>query len=95
MRRSERDARRPRAASPGHRAAVRIIALAGLVHMLRNRAFRVRLIIVAIGVVAAGRMGRENAAGAFARLVAWDKRQVKRLERKVKAQGRVITGSRR
>jgi hypothetical protein len=74
---------------------MRMIALAVLVHMLRSRRFYERLTTVTIGVVAAGGIGRENEASTIARLAAWDKRQVERLERKAKAQGRAITGSRK
>jgi hypothetical protein len=85
MSRSGPDGRRPRAASPGHRTAIRLIALAGLVRVLRSRRIHVGLTSVAIGVVVAGQIAREKQASALARLAAWDKRQAERLGRKAKA----------
>ena len=61
--------------------------------MLRSRRFYQRMITVAIAVGALRRIGQENQASTMARLTAWDKRQVQRLERKAKRQGQVIKGS--
>jgi hypothetical protein len=86
-------ARRPRAAGRGHRAAKRLIVLATVVHMLRSRRFYAWVISVAIALGALGRIGQENQASSRARLAAWDKRQIQRLERKAKAQGRAVRGA--
>jgi len=88
---SDRADRRP--PNRGHKAAWRLIALAAVVHMLRSRRFYQRVITVAIAIGAMGRIGQENQASTRARLAAWDKRQVKRLERKAKAQGRAVKGA--
>jgi hypothetical protein len=85
--------RRQRAVGADHRAARRMVALATVVHMLRSRRFYLRMITVAIAVGALRRIGQENQASTMARLTAWDKRQVQRLERKAKRQGQVIKGS--
>jgi hypothetical protein len=85
--------RRPRAVGADHRSAVRMVALATVVHMLRSRHFYQRVIIVVIALGALRRIGQENQASTMARLAAWDKRQVQRLERKAKHQGRVIKGA--
>jgi hypothetical protein len=82
--------RRPRAAGADHRAAMRLVALATVVHMLRSRQFYQRVITVAIAVGALRRIGQENQASTMARLGAWDKRQVQRLERQAKRRGRAI-----
>ena len=82
-----------RAAGADHRAAMRMVALATVVHMLRSRRFYQRMITVAIAVGALRRIGQENQASTMARLSAWDKRQVQRVERKAKRQGQVIKGS--
>jgi hypothetical protein len=70
-----------------------MVALATVVHMLRSRHFYQRVIIVVIALGALRRIGQENQASTMARLAAWDKRQVQRLERKAKHQGRVIKGA--
>ena len=82
-----------RAAGGDHRAAMRVVALATVVHMLRSRRFYQRMITIAIAVGALRKIGQENQASTVARLSAWDKRQVQRLERKAKRQGPVIKGA--
>ncbi|HEY1344670.1 MAG TPA: hypothetical protein VGF54_06790 [Streptosporangiaceae bacterium] len=83
--------RRTRAAD--HGAALRMVALATAVHMLRSRRFYQRVITIVIALGALRRIGQENQASTMARLAAWDKRQVQRLERKAKRQARVIKGA--
>ena len=77
----------------GHRTAMRMIVLATVAHMLRSRRFYARLITVVVAVRALGQIGHENEASTMARLTAWDKRQVQRLERKAQRQVRAIKGS--
>jgi hypothetical protein len=62
--------------------------------MLRSRRFYERVIAFAVVVAALAGISRENRASTMARLTAWDKRQVQRLERKAKAHGRAIKGTR-
>jgi len=62
-------------------AALRVIGLAVLFHMLRSPRFYQRLAIGAVVLAALGRMGQENRAGAMARLAAWNKREIQRFER--------------
>jgi len=94
MTRPGRDARTPpRGARADHRSAIRMIALATVVHMLRSRRFYARVITVVVAVRALGQIGKENQASTTARLAAWDKRQLQRLERKAKAQGRAVKGT--
>ena len=76
--------RRPRAASADHRAAMHMVGLATVVHMRRSRHFYQRVITVAIALGALKPIGQENQASTMARLAAWDKRQIQRLERKAK-----------
>ncbi len=85
--------RGPRAAGGNHRAAMRMVSLATVVHMLRSRRFYQRMITVAIAVGALRRIGQENQASTKARLSAWDKRQVQRVERKAKRQGQLVKGA--
>jgi hypothetical protein len=86
-------ARRARAAGGGQRTAMRVIVLATLVHMLRSRRFYARVITVVVAVRALGQIGKENEASTMARLAAWDKRQVERVQRKAKSQGRAVKGT--
>jgi hypothetical protein len=72
---------------------MRMVALATVAHMLRSRRFYKRVITVAIALGALGQIGQQNQASTRARLAAWDKRQVQRLERKAKAQGRAVKGT--
>ena len=52
--------------------------------MLRSRSFYERVAFAAIVVAAAAKLGQENQARNFARLAAWNKRQIERLEHKAK-----------
>jgi hypothetical protein len=61
---------------------MRLTRLALLGHMLRSRSFYERVAFAAIVLVALTRLGQENQAKNLARLAAWNKRQVERLERK-------------
>ena len=72
---------------------MRLLALATVVHVLRSRRFYQRVITVAVALGALRQIGREDQASTMARLAAWDKRQVQRMERKAKRQGRVIKGA--
>jgi len=76
----------------GHRTAMRVIALATVAHMLRSRRFYARLITVIVAVRALGQIGHENQTNNLARLSAWDKRQVQRLENKAKRHVGAIKG---
>jgi hypothetical protein len=72
---------------------MRVIALAAVAHMLRSRRFYERVGTVAVALAAVGQIGQQNQASTRARLAAWDKRQVQRVERKAKAQGRAVKGT--
>ena len=60
-----------------------LISLAMLGHMLRSRRFYEGLAFAAVGLAALSSLGQESRTQAFARLAAWNKRQVQLLERKV------------
>jgi hypothetical protein len=60
------------------------LGVAGVATILRSRRFYERVIVSAIGAAAVARLGKENQDKNLARLSAWDKRQVKRLEEKAK-----------
>jgi hypothetical protein len=82
---SNQDAgRRPQVPGRDDRAAARLTSLALLGHMLRSRSFYERVAFAAIVLAALAKLGQENQARNIARLAAWNKRQVQRLERKAK-----------
>ena len=81
------------AAQPGDsgfegKAALRLIGLGLVGHVLRSRRFYERVIVGAIVLEALRGLGQENRASTFERLAAWNKRQVQLLERKAERQGR-------
>jgi hypothetical protein len=61
----------------------RLIGLALLGHMVRSRRFYERVAFAAVVLAALSRIGQENRTKTFARLTAWNKRQIQLLERKV------------
>jgi hypothetical protein len=82
---SNQDAgRRPQVPGRDGRTAARLTSLALLGHMLRSRSFYERVAFAAIVLAALAKLGQENQARNLARLAAWNKRQVQRLERKAK-----------
>ena len=76
--------RRPQVPGRDDRAGMRLTSLALLSHMLRSRSFYERVVFAAIVLAALAKLGQENQAKHFARLAAWNKRQIERLERKAK-----------
>jgi hypothetical protein len=81
------------AAQPGNsgfagKAALGLIGLGVVGHVLRSRRFHERVIVGVIVLGALRGLGQENRASAFERLAAWNKRQVQRLERKAERQAR-------
>jgi hypothetical protein len=80
--------RRSPTSSRDNRAAMRLIGLAVLGHMVRSRRFYERLTLAAIVLAALARLSRENRDITLARLSAWDKRQVQLLERKAERQAK-------
>lgn len=64
--------------------ARRLVRLALVGHMLRSRRFYERMAVGAIVLAALRGVGQENSASTMARLTAWNKREMERLERKVK-----------
>jgi hypothetical protein len=53
------------------------------------------MVVGVIVLAALGRMGQENRASALARLAAWNKGQVQRLERQAEREGRRLAGKAR
>jgi len=108
MSRSGHDARRPARAiapagsgapaprTPGfdQQMATRLVWLAVVHHMLRSRRFYQRVAVAVIALRALRQMGQENRASTMARLAAWNKREIQRLERKAKQPARAAKGTR-
>jgi hypothetical protein len=69
-------------------AALGLVGLGVVGHVLRSRRFYERAIIGAIVLGALRGLGQENRASAFERLAAWNKRQVQFLEREAERQAR-------
>ena len=66
----------------------------GLVgHMLRSPRFYETVAVAAIAVGSLRQIGQQNAASTTARLAAWNKREMQRLERKAQRQARAVKGS--
>ena len=66
----------------------------GLVgHVLRSPRFYQTVAVAAIAVGALRQVGQQNRASVMGRLSAWDKRQMKRLERRAQRQARAVKGS--
>ena len=63
--------------------AQRLVGLGLLGHMLRSPRFYERVALGAIVISALRGLGQENTASTMARLTAWNKREVQRLQRKV------------
>ena len=108
MARSGQDARRPpRAVTPAggaaapqtrtpdfdHRTAMRLVRLGVVNHVLRSRRFYERVVLAVIVLRALRGMGQENRASTMARLAAWNKREVQRLEHKAEQHGRAVRGA--
>ena len=87
---SNGSASRPGAPDHGSKVVVGVVALGLARHVLRSRRFQEGVAMTAIALVALRRIGQENRAGVMARLSAWNKREVQRLER----QARAIKGAR-
>ena len=81
-------ARRSPTSGPDNHAALRLIGLALLGHMLRSRRFYERVTFAAIVLAALARLGKQSRASTFERLAAWNKRQVQLLERKAERQAK-------
>jgi len=108
MARSGQDARRPpRAVTPAggaaapqtrtpdfdHRTAMRLVRLGVVNHVLRSRRFYERVVLAVIVLRALRGMGQENRASTMARLAAWNKREIQRLEHKAEQQAHAVKGA--
>lgn len=72
---------------------MRLVRLAVVRDVLRSRRFYERVTLAVIVIRALRQINQQNRASAMARLAAWDKRQVQRLEVKAQQQVRAATGT--
>ena len=85
---SSRSAAQPGDSGFDGKAALGLVGLGVLGHVLRSRRFYERAIVGAIVLGALRGLGQENRASTFERLAAWNKRQVQLLERQAERQAR-------
>ena len=85
---SSRSAAQPGDSGFAGKAALGLVGLGAVGHVLRSRRFYERVIVGAIVLGALRGLGQENRASTFERLATWNKRQVQLLERKAKRQAR-------
>lgn len=92
---SSRSAARPGDSGFDGQAALGLVVLGVVVHVLRSRRFYEKVAVAAIALGALRQIGQDNRASTMARLQAWDKRQIQRVERKAQHQARAVKGSAR
>jgi hypothetical protein len=92
---SNRPAAQPGDSGFDSQAALGLVVLGVVGHVLRSRRFYEKIAVAAIVLGALRQIGQDNRASTMARLQAWDKRQIQRLEREAQRQGRAVTGSAR
>lgn len=85
-----RSAQRPGAPGRGNKVLVGLVALGLARHLLRSRRFQEGVAVTAIALEALRGIGKENRDSIMARLSAWNKRQVQRLERETERQARAV-----
>ena len=84
---------RPGAAGRGNRLTLALVGLGLVGHMMRSRRFYQRVTVAVIAVGALRGIGQDNRASAMARLSAWNKREMQRLEHKAEREAAAIKGA--
>jgi hypothetical protein len=92
---SSRSAAQPEDSGFDGQAALGLVGLGVVGHVLRSRRFYEKVAVAAIVLGALREIGQDNRASTMARLQAWNKRQIQRMEREAQRQGRAVTGSAR
>ncbi len=90
---SSRSAAQPGDSGFDGQAALGLVVLGVVVHVLRSRRFYEKVAVAAIVLGALRQIGQDNQASTMARLQAWDERQIQRMERKAQRQVRAVKGS--
>lgn len=87
---SSRSAAQPQDSGLAGKAALGLVGLGVVNHMVRSRRFHERVVLGAIVLGALRGLGQDSRASTFERLSAWNQRQVDLLQRKAERQtGRV------
>ena len=86
-------ASRPGAPGLDTKMAWGLVGLGLAVHMLRSPRFYQTVAVTAIAVGSLRQIGQQNRASMTARLSAWNKREMQRLERQAQRQARAVKGS--
>ena len=84
---------RPRPSGLDTKMTWGLVGLGLVGHVLRSPRFYQTVAVAAIAVGALRQVGQQNRASMTARLTAWDKRQMQRLERRAQRQARAVKGS--
>ena len=92
---SSRSAAQPGDSGFDGRAALGLVGLGVVGHVLRSRRFYEKVAVAAIVLGALRGIGQDNRASTMARLQAWNKREMQRMERKAQRQARAVKGSAR
>ncbi len=92
---SSRSAAQPGDSGFDGQVALGLVGLGVVGHVLRSRRFYEKAAVAAIVLGALRGIGQDNRASTMARLKAWDKRQIERMEREAQRQGRAVAGSAR
>jgi hypothetical protein len=85
---SSRPAAQPEDSGLDGKAALGLVGLGMVGHVLRSRTFYEKVVVAAIVLGALRGLGQESRTSTFQRLSAWDKRQARRLEGHAKRQAR-------
>jgi hypothetical protein len=70
-----------------------LVGLGLVVHVLRSPRFYATVAVTAVAVGSLRQIGQQNRASMTARLSAWNKREMQRLEREAQRQARAVKGS--
>ena len=84
---------RPRPSGLDTKMTWGLVGLGLVGHILRSPRFYQGLAVTAIAVGSLRQIGQQNTASMAARLAAWDRRQMQRLEREAQRQARAAKGS--
>jgi hypothetical protein len=86
---------RPEAGGRNRKVAWGLVVLGMVGHVVRRRYVYEGVVLAAIVLGSLKRIGQESGSSTLARLAAWNKREIQRLERKAARQVREIKGAER